>query len=310
MAQPEGCRYELVAGQVVAMAPERASHNEGKLEGVVALRQAIRAAGLPCRADTDGMAVRIDADTVYEPDALVRCGERLGPNVVEVVDPVILVEVISPSTHEIDTTRKLGDYFRVPSVRHYLIVNTSRRTVVHHDGGSRTGSIPDGARRRGFPGAGPARHRADRRFAVPRPGYAGACRNGRALWLVAACAFAAPASAALSGREVRCLALVAYTEAAVDGVPGMTAVIRVVRNRMADPRFPDDACAVIAQVAQFQPIAQSNVLQKVARDPEGYTSRRCWACARHSPASSWRRRTGWRERHRRSPTRPAAPSIS
>ena len=51
----------------------------------------------------------------------------------------------------------------------------------------------------------------------------------------------------------------------------MEAVIRVVRNRMADPRFPDDACAVIAQVAQFQPIAQSDVLQKVVRDPEGYS---------------------------------------
>src|SRR3954466_15785433 len=93
-------------------------------------------------------------------------------------------------------------------------------------------------------------------------GWLGVC-------LVAACALAPPASAALSGREVRCLALVAYTEAAVDGLPGMTAVIRVVRNRMADPRFPDDACAVIAQVAQFQPIAQSEVLQKVAADPAG-----------------------------------------
>ena len=80
-----------------------------------------------------------------------------------------------------------------------------------------------------------------------------------------------PASAAMSGREVRCLALVAYTEAAVDGPAGMEAVIRVVRNRMADPRFPDDACAVILQVAQFQPIAQSQLLQKVARDPEGYS---------------------------------------
>ena len=91
------------------------------------------------------------------------------------------------------------------------------------------------------------------------------------LSLVVLCSGAEPASAALSGREVRCLALVAYTEAAVDGIAGMAAVIRVVRNRMADPRFPDDACAVIAQVAQFQPIAQSDVLQKVARDPEGYS---------------------------------------
>jgi spore germination cell wall hydrolase CwlJ-like protein len=74
-----------------------------------------------------------------------------------------------------------------------------------------------------------------------------------------------------SGREVRCLALVAYTEAAVDGEAGMAAVIRVVRNRMADPRFPDEACAVVAQVAQFQPVAQSAVLRQVVRDPEGYS---------------------------------------
>src|SRR3954453_5569325 len=73
-----------------------------------------------------------------------------------------------------------------------------------------------------------------------------------------------------SGREVRCLGLVAFAEAAVDGSPGMAAVIRVVRNHAADPRFPDDACAVVAQVAQFQPVAQSAVLQKVVRDPEGY----------------------------------------
>src|SRR4051812_41675899 len=73
-----------------------------------------------------------------------------------------------------------------------------------------------------------------------------------------------------SGREVRCLGLVAFTEAVVDGPPGMAAVIRVVRNRAADPGFPDDACAVVAQVAQFQPVAQSAVLQKVVRDPEGY----------------------------------------
>ena len=71
-----------------------------------------------------------------------RCGERLAPDAVEVADPLILVEVISPGTRKVDTTQKLGDYFRLPSVRHYLIVNTSRRSVVHHerveDGGVRT----------------------------------------------------------------------------------------------------------------------------------------------------------------------------
>ena len=68
--------------------------------------------------------------------------------------------------------------------------------------------------------------------------------RGLAVGLAALCAgltLATGAAAAPSNREVRCVALVAYTEAAVDGVSGMTAVIRVVRNRMADPRFPDDA---------------------------------------------------------------------
>jgi hypothetical protein len=51
----------------------------------------------------------------------------------------------------------------------------------------------------------------------------------------------------------------------------MAAVIRVVRNRMADPRFPGDACAVIAQAGQFQPVTESAVLRQVARDPEGYS---------------------------------------
>lgn len=133
--RPEGEGYELVGGEVIAMAPERAGHNEGKLEVAVALREAIRRQGLPCWIYLDRMAVRVDGDTVYEPDVLVRCGERLDPDAVEVVDPVILVEVISPGTHKVDTHLKLADYFRIPSLRHYLIVNTKRRSVVHHERG-------------------------------------------------------------------------------------------------------------------------------------------------------------------------------
>lgn len=142
MAQPEGRRYELVGGRIVAMSPERAGHNLGKGNVYLALVRAISERRLPCRAFTDGMAVRVDAETVYEPDAMVRCGPPLGEDAVEVTDPVVVVEVISPSTHKVDTTQKLADYFRVPSVRHYLIVNTTRRSVVHHerqaDGGVRT----------------------------------------------------------------------------------------------------------------------------------------------------------------------------
>lgn len=46
--------------------------------------------------------------------------------------PVIVVEVLSPSTRAIDTGGKLADYFTVPSIEHYLVIRADRRAVVHH----------------------------------------------------------------------------------------------------------------------------------------------------------------------------------
>ncbi len=131
MEQPTG-RFELDNGAVVAMAPERASHNQAKLNAAIAFRDAIAAQGLPCRAMTDGMAVRIDDRTVYEPDALVRCGPPLPGDAIEVADPIIVMEVVSPSSRGVDRGAKLASYFSLPSVRHYLIVDTDRRVVIHH----------------------------------------------------------------------------------------------------------------------------------------------------------------------------------
>jgi Uma2 family endonuclease len=132
MGRPEGERYELVAGEVVAMSPERASRNRVKGNAYGAFRRAIEAAGLPCQVFTDGMAVEIDDDTTYEPDAMVRCGEPVPDDAVVVRDPLIVVEVVSPSSGGVDSGAKLADYFRLPSVRNYLIVRARQRTVVHH----------------------------------------------------------------------------------------------------------------------------------------------------------------------------------
>jgi Uma2 family endonuclease len=130
MTQPK--RYELVAGEPVAMAPERVAHAEAKFMVARRLAEAVEAAGLPCQTFTDGMAVQIDEFTAYEPDALLRCGERLPGDAAKVLDPVIVVEVVSPSSRGRDAGAKFADYFRLPSLRHYLIMNTENRTVVHH----------------------------------------------------------------------------------------------------------------------------------------------------------------------------------
>jgi Uma2 family endonuclease len=141
-------RYELFRGAVYAMTPERSIHAEVKLAVQTALGNSIRARGLPCRVLPDGMTVRIDDSTAHEPDALVYCGPRLAPSALEVPNPVVVVEVLSPSTRSIDVQYKLANYFRLPSVAHYLIVDPDKPLVVHHarrdDGTILTRIVSDG----------------------------------------------------------------------------------------------------------------------------------------------------------------------
>jgi Uma2 family endonuclease len=129
-------RYELFRGEVFAMSPETVGHVEAKGAIYTALRAGVRERGLPCHVLTDGATIRVDKDTAYEPDALVYCGDKLAPTNLEVPNPVIVVEVLSPSTRRIDVSAKLAGYFRLPSVAHYLIVDLTQRIIVHHARGS------------------------------------------------------------------------------------------------------------------------------------------------------------------------------
>lgn len=129
-AQPAG-RYERVDGRIVAMAPERGAHLRVKGPVYRALDHAIAIAGVGCQALPDGATVET-GDSDYEPDALVNCGAAMADDAVAAPNPVIIVEVLSPGTASTDTGGKLADYFRVPSVAHYLIVHPTRRTVTHH----------------------------------------------------------------------------------------------------------------------------------------------------------------------------------
>lgn len=125
-------RYELAGGEVLAQASERAAHAKIKGRAYLTLHNAIAARGLSCHALPDGMAVRVDAETVFEPDAQVYCGPELPPDAIVVEAPAIVVEVLSPSTGKNDALGKLSAYFRIPSVAHYLIVSPDERLIFHH----------------------------------------------------------------------------------------------------------------------------------------------------------------------------------
>jgi Uma2 family endonuclease len=119
----------------VAMSPERLAHTRAKGTAFIALVDALKRTGLPCEAFTDGVAVKVDARTTFEPDASVVCGSHRSDETIAIDNPVIVVEVLSASTAAVDHGRKLSGYFSLPSVHHYLILDPERRVVIHHKRG-------------------------------------------------------------------------------------------------------------------------------------------------------------------------------
>lgn len=137
--QPKTPRRELEDGVIVRLEPECVAHARAKTRIVSAFVAEVAKAGVECEAFVAGLVVPIDESSVFVPDALVRCGAPLAGDVVRVVDPIIVVEVLSPSSHDRDSSVKLAGYFQLPSVRHYLIATADLGTLIHHrrdDGGA------------------------------------------------------------------------------------------------------------------------------------------------------------------------------
>ena len=130
-SQPDG-RFELEDGQIIKMASETVGHVRVKHRVVKALEAAIVAAQADVFAQTDGTTVRINAKTAYGPDAMIYGGPELADDVIEIPNPIVVVEVLSKSSGPRDRTRKLKNYFKVKSIHHYLIVDPENRLVEHY----------------------------------------------------------------------------------------------------------------------------------------------------------------------------------
>ena len=125
-------RWELYNGVPYAMPQERIAHIEVKSAVYVALLRAVRRAGVPSHVLGDGAGVRISRHVMHCPDALVYDGPMLPGDAVEVPNPVIVVEVLSPATRKFDETVKRDGCFTLASVHHYLIVDPEGPPIVHH----------------------------------------------------------------------------------------------------------------------------------------------------------------------------------
>ena len=123
-------KSEYYNGEMFAMSGARAGHNSLVWNLVSGLGSQLR--GGPCRGYSNDMRVRVSATGLYTyPDLVIVCGEPqfLDETRDTLLNPTLIVEVLSPSTESYDRGRKFDHYQSVPSLQQYVLVSADRMHV-------------------------------------------------------------------------------------------------------------------------------------------------------------------------------------
>jgi Uma2 family endonuclease len=125
-------RHEYIGGRIRAMAGTSEGHNLIAINLVSAFHTHLR--GGPCKAYMSDFKVRLEIDRediFYYPDLMVAC-QRVGVEQYYLRYPTLLVEVLSPSTENIDRREKLLNYRQISTVEEYVLIAQDTREVTVH----------------------------------------------------------------------------------------------------------------------------------------------------------------------------------
>jgi Uma2 family endonuclease len=123
-------RSEFFRGEMFAMAGASANHNLIVLNAGSLLREQLKKK--PCRVYPSDLKLRIEATGLFTyPDLSVVCGEpQLESDAGDVLlNPVVLVEVLSDSTEAYDRGKKFEHYRTIPSLKHYVLIAQDRHSI-------------------------------------------------------------------------------------------------------------------------------------------------------------------------------------
>jgi len=118
-------RYQLLGGVPVAMAQTEVTHQAMVSHVIGQLAAALHGRPYHRTYGMAGIRSALRGDSFYVADIAVSCAPvRRGEKMVEA--PVLIVEVLSPSTEETDRKVKLADYRSMPSVQEVLLIDPNR----------------------------------------------------------------------------------------------------------------------------------------------------------------------------------------
>ncbi|MEO5858767.1 MAG: Uma2 family endonuclease [Pyrinomonadaceae bacterium] len=125
-------RSQFYFGEIFAMAGASRRHNVVSANVLASIHAQLK--GRSCEVYQNDMRVKVNADFYTYPDIVIVCGEpqiekKNGENL---LDPAVLIEVLSPSTEKFDRGDKFRFYRLMPSLKEYVLVSQDRVNVEHY----------------------------------------------------------------------------------------------------------------------------------------------------------------------------------
>jgi Uma2 family endonuclease len=123
-------KSEYYQGEMFAMSGARRAHNLIAMAAGASLYQQLR--GRRCEAYPGDMRVRVTATGLYTyPDVVIVCGEPqfLADTFDTLLNPTVIVEVLSESTEAYDRGQKFEQYRSLESLKEYMMISSQRISV-------------------------------------------------------------------------------------------------------------------------------------------------------------------------------------
>ena len=123
-------KHEYYQGEIFAMSGAKYQHNLVVKNLFLALGNKLK--GKPCQPMGSDMRVHIEENTLFTyPDISIVCGEPefLNNDEFNLLNPVIIVEVLSQSTKGYDRGDKFKLYRDIPSLKEYILIDPERISI-------------------------------------------------------------------------------------------------------------------------------------------------------------------------------------
>lgn len=133
MERDSETKHEYLDGEVYAMTGASENHNMIQLNIGTSLRTQVR--GRSCRVYPSDMRVKVRRTGLYTyPDLSVVCGQREleEDEFYTLVNPSVIIEILSPSTERYDRGKKFAHYKMIESLQEYLLVAQDAVSVEHY----------------------------------------------------------------------------------------------------------------------------------------------------------------------------------